>query len=51
MWDYHHQTNEALQKALIAKMRITAACHPQSNGLDERTNQTLKGNYKYVDSS
>ena len=42
MCDYHHQTNEALQKALIAKVRVTAACHPQSNGLDERTNQTLK---------
>ena len=41
MWDYHHQTNEALQKAFIAKIRITAACHTQSNGLDERTNQTL----------
>ena len=45
MWDYdnyHHQTNEALQKALIVKIRITAAYHPQSNGLDQRTNQTLK---------
>ena len=45
MWDYdnyHYQTNEALQKTFIVKMRITAAYHPQSNGLDERTNQTLK---------
>ena len=36
------QTNEALQKAFDVKMRITTAYHPQSNGLDERTNQTLK---------
>ena len=36
------QTNEALQRAFDVKMRITAAYHPQSNGLDERTNQTLK---------
>ena len=30
------------------KMRITTAYHPQSNGLDERTNQTLKSQFCLV---
>ncbi len=36
------QLNEGLQKSVEVKMRITSAYHPQSNGLDERTNQALK---------
>lgn len=36
------QLNETLQDSFGVKMRITSAYHPQSNGLDERTNQTLK---------
>jgi len=36
------QLNDVLQKSFGVQMRITTAYHPQSNGLDERTNQTLK---------
>ena len=34
--------NNALCKELGIKRSVTSAYHPQTNGLDERTNQTLK---------
>ena len=34
--------NDALCKELGIKRSVTSAYHPQTNGLDERTNQTLK---------
>lgn len=36
------QLCETLHSNFKVKQRISAAYHPQSNGLDERTNQTIK---------
>ena len=36
------KVNDAMCKQLGIKRSVTSAYHPQTNGLDERTNQTLK---------
>lgn len=38
----HTQVNDQLCKLTGVESRITSAYHPQSNGLDERFNQTLQ---------
>lgn len=43
--DHFHmfqQLNEEFYKILGVKHQVTAAYHPQTNGLDERTNQNIK---------
>ena len=36
------QVSKVLHCQFNVRQRITAAYHPQSNGLDERTNQTIR---------
>ena len=36
------QLNEEFCRILGVKHKMTAAYHPQTNGLDERTNQNIK---------
>ncbi|KAJ8404616.1 hypothetical protein AAFF_G00334790 [Aldrovandia affinis] len=40
--EFWNKVNQILFEKWGAKHRITSAYHPQTNGLDERTNQTLK---------
>ena len=44
----HYQVSECLLTEFNVRQRITAAYHPQSNGQDERSNQTIK---RYVGTS
>ena len=40
--EFCNQLVDELEKHIGFKHKITSAYHPQSNGLDERTNQMLK---------
>ncbi|KAJ8335463.1 hypothetical protein SKAU_G00388050 [Synaphobranchus kaupii] len=40
--EFWNKVNQTLFENFGVKHRITSAYHPQTNGLDERTNQTLK---------
>ena len=42
IFDTYFQLNAKLCKAWNIEHRVSAAYHPQTNGLDERTNQTIK---------
>jgi transposase InsO family protein len=40
--EFVNKINDAVCKEFDIKRSVTSAYHPQTNGLDERTNQTLK---------
>ena len=40
--EYRHHIMSNLEQLTGFKHKVTSAYHPQSNGLDERLNQTLK---------
>ncbi|XP_059918084.1 uncharacterized protein K02A2.6-like [Gadus macrocephalus] len=43
--EFWNKVNKSLFEEFGVKHRITSAYHPQTNGLDERTNQTLKRSF------
>ena len=46
--EFNNQTNSRLMAKFKIKHSVTSAYHPQTNGLDERTNQTMKVIYKMI---